>query len=151
MLTRWSDVDRTYLMIDDFQRRVSQMFEGFETRRRPGLGLTPRGTWPPVNMYDTVDALEFHALVPAVFDKDLKISVNQDVLTISGERQVTAPEGYSVHRQERGSVKFSRSFTLPCKCNMERVSATVKHGVLTLRMAKAPEAQPRQITVTTQE
>ena len=72
------------------------------------------------------------------------------MLTISGERKVEAPEGYSVHRQERGSVKFSRSFTFPCRIDTEKASATVKDGVLTIKLAKAAEAKPRKITVTAQ-
>jgi len=148
MLTRWTDLDRTFAMMDEFQRRVNRMFEDYEGYRRPGMSFARRETWPPLNMYDRGEDLEIHALVPGISEKDLNVTVNQEVVTLSGERRVSIPEGYSVHRQERGNVRFSRSFTLPCKCDLEKVSATVKNGVLTLKMAKAPEAQPRQITVT---
>jgi HSP20 family protein len=155
MLTRWTDlwpdIDRTVAAMDEFQRRMNQLFKGYEgheTYRRPGLAATPRGSWPPVNLYDAGEELVLHALVPGVTEKDLTITAHQDVLTLSGERQSTAPEGYSVHRQERGGIRFSRSFTLPCACDLEKVSATVKDGVLTVRLAKAAEAKPRQITVT---
>ena len=90
------------------------------------------------------------ALVPGLSEKEIQISGNQEVLTISGERKVDAPEGYSVHRRERGNVRFSRSFTFPCRLDMERASASVKDGVLTIKLAKAAEAKPRQITVTAQ-
>ena len=140
-------MDRTFAVMDELQRRMNQLFEGFETQRRPGLSVTPRGTWPPVNIYDSGDELRLQALIPGVSEKEISVTANQEVLTISGERKVAIPEGYSVHRQERGSVRFSRSFTLPCKCDTDRVSATVKNGVLTLKLAKAAEAKPRQITV----
>lgn len=149
MLTRWTDLDRTFAWMDDFQRRMNRLFADYEGQRRPGLTRTLRGSWPPINLYDRGDELELHALIPGVTDKDLKVTAHQDVLTLSGHRKVEMPEGYSVHRQERGSVEFTRSVGLPCKCDLEKVSATVKDGVLTMKLAKAPEAQPRQITVTT--
>ena len=82
-------------------------------------------------------------------EKELQISLNQDVLTLSGERKPDAVEGYTVHRKERPSVRFSRSFSLPCKVDPEKTSAVLKNGVLTLALNKAAEAQPRQIAVTT--
>jgi HSP20 family protein len=60
---------------------------------------------------------------------------------------VAPPEGYSVHRQERTASRFSRSFTLPCAVNGDAISASLEHGVLTVTLPKAPESQPRQITV----
>ena len=64
---------------------------------------------------------------------------------MSGSRTVAAPEGYSVHRRERADLKFSRSFALPVRVDWERVDASVVNGLLTVRMHKAPEAQPQQI------
>jgi HSP20 family protein len=52
-----------------------------------------------------------------------------------------------VHRQERPGLRFSRSFTLPTKIDSEKTTAVLKNGVLTLTLPKAPEAQPRQISV----
>jgi len=151
MLTRWtdlwSDFDRTFSLMNELQRRMNQVFSDFETPRGPTYGSMPRGSWPPVNLYDNGEELLLRALVPGISEKDLKITANQDVVTITGERTTRAPEGYSVHRQERGNVRFSRSFTFPCKCDLEKVTASVKDGVLTMRLAKVPEAKPRQITV----
>ena len=61
----------------------------------------------------------------------------------------TCPEGYSVHRQERTSLKFARSLTLPGRVDSEKTTANLKHGVLTLVLPKTPEDQPRQIAVST--
>jgi len=60
---------------------------------------------------------------------------------------VRAPEGYSAHRQERPSVNFSRSFTLPCRVNADRTIGSVKDGVLTITLEKAADAMPRQIAI----
>jgi len=148
MLTRWADLwpdyDRTFEVMDNLQR----LFSDLETYRRPGFSSTARGSWPPVNLHDSGEELVLSALVPGMSEKDLTITANQDMINIAGERKTSVPEGHSVHRQERGSVRFSRSFTFPCKCDLERVSASVKDGVLTVKVAKAPEAKPRQITIT---
>ncbi|MCK6588252.1 MAG: Hsp20/alpha crystallin family protein, partial [Polyangiaceae bacterium] len=70
-----------------------------------------------------------------------------DVLTLKGERKSDAPQGYTAHRRERAPIQFARSFSLPCRVDLEKTSAVVKDGLLTVTMAKAPEAQPRQIQV----
>jgi HSP20 family protein len=73
--------------------------------------------------------------------------VNESTLTLEGEHKSDAPEGYSTHRQERGAYRFSRSFSLPFKADVEKCGATVKDGVLTVKVAKAKESQARQIEV----
>jgi HSP20 family protein len=137
-------------MMDELQRRMNRLFHEYDERRAPAFPRLSMGTWPQVNLFDAGDELVIQAQVPGMSEKDFEITGNQEVLTISGERRVEHPEGYSVHRQERGGVKFSRSFTFPCKVDMEKTSAAVKDGLLTIRLAKAPEAKPRQITVKAQ-
>ena len=88
--------------------------------------------------------------VPGLSEKDVQVTLNERGLSLSGERKVVAPEGYSAHRQERSHVKFARSLQLPCKVNPDQASASVKNGVLTITLAKAAEAQPRQIAVRAQ-
>ena len=147
MLTRWNDLDRTLAMFDELQRRMNRVFTDLDRGRHGDLWTAGRGTWPPVNLYDAGEELVLVAQVPGVAEEAVKITANQDVLTINGERKADVPEGYSVHRQERGDVTFSRSFTFPCKVDLEKATATTKDGLLTVRLAKAPEAKPRQITV----
>lgn len=151
-LTRWSNFDRDFgrgfAAFDLLRRRMDELFRDFD---QPQAGLRGRYhgdvTWPRTNLYDSGSELVLLAAVPGLSDKDIAVNATGDVLTISGERKVGAPEGYSVHRQERGSVAFSRSFTLPCKVDIEKASANVRDGMLTIRMPKAAEARPRQITV----
>jgi HSP20 family protein len=138
-------------MMDELQRRMNRLFYEYDVGRAPAaIPRLSAGSWPRVNLYDAGEELVIEAQVPGMSEKDFEITGNQEVLTISGERRVEHPEGYSVHRQERGGVRFSRSFTFPCKVDMEKTSATVKDGLLTIRLAKAPEAKPRQITVKAQ-
>ena len=90
------------------------------------------------------------AEVPGLGENDIQISATMDSLTIAGERKAAAPEGYAAHRQERGALRFARSFALPAKIDVDKVSASVKNGVLTVTMPKHPESQPKAITVKAQ-
>jgi HSP20 family protein len=155
MLTRFSDIDRTFAVMDQLRRRMDRLFDEYEPgRARAGYGdeaerLWAR-RWPRFTLNDTGGSLVLKAEVPGLGDKDVQLSIHQDVLTLSGERKSDVPEGYYVHRQERAPVKFARSITLPCKVDPEKSSATLKDGVLTVTLNKAPEAQPRQIAVKVQ-
>jgi HSP20 family protein len=80
----------------------------------------------------------------------VKLTLQQDVITLSGERKPDAPEGYYAHRQERAPVKFARSFTLPCRVDPEKAGASLKDGVMTITLAKAADAQPRHISIKAQ-
>jgi len=160
MLTRFSDIDRTFAAMDQLRRRMDRFFEEYEpASRRDALRanladeterLWARGRWPRLTLADAGASLVFKAEVPGLTEKDLQLSIHQDVLTMSGERKQDVPEGYFVHRQERAPLKFARSFTLPCKVDPDKSTATLKDGVLTVTLTKAPEAQPRQIAVKVQ-
>jgi HSP20 family protein len=85
--------------------------------------------------------------VPGLSENDFEISVAGNTVTLRGERKVEVPEGYSTHRRERSAVKFAKSYQLPTRVDADKVTATLKHGVLTLTLPKVAEAQPRQISV----
>lgn len=87
------------------------------------------------------------AEVPGLTENDFQINLAGSTLTLKGERKLEAPEGYTVHRRERSAFHFARSLELPARVDGEKVTATLKNGVLTLMLPKAAEAQPRQITV----
>lgn len=157
MLTRFSDLDRTFVVMDQLRRRMDRLFDEYEpARRRDALRanlaeeterLWARSAWPRLSLSDGGANLVLKAEVPGLSEKDIHLSIQKDVLTMSAERKPDVPEGYIVHRQERTPLRFSRSFTLPCKVDPEKVTAALKDGVLTVTLAKAPEAQPRQIAV----
>lgn len=152
MLTRFTPFDRTVALMDDWRRRMDRAFADFQLPYAPvGTFDDPwslsEATWPRVNMYDNGSSLTLIAEVPGMAPGDLQIQLENDVLTLGGERRANVPQGYTAHRRERSSLSFTRTFNLPVKVNAEQVSATLKDGILTLEMAKAPEARPRQITV----
>jgi HSP20 family protein len=149
MFSRFGDASRDFALLDEFRRRMDRVWDDMDSSwsGRPSARSHSSSAWPRINLYDEGSNLVLKADVPGLSEKDVQVTLNESGLSISGERKVAPPEGYSAHRQERTSFTFSRSLTLPCKVNPEQTQATVKNGVLTVTLAKAPEAQPRQITV----
>lgn len=153
MLTRFTDFDRSFDFLDDFRRQMDRVLGDLDDRwgyGRPDPTALSDAAWPRVNVLDGGAELIVTADVPGLTEKDLDITLHDGVLTLAGERKADAPEGYQVHRRERGALRFKRSFTLPAKVDAERTTATVKDGVLEVKLAKAAEARPRQITVRSQ-
>jgi HSP20 family protein len=103
--------------------------------------------FPALNLYETEDAYVLTAEVPGVAPEELEISLERSTVTLRGERKVAHEEGASVHRSERPAGAFRRAIDLPVPIDGEKVEAVHRHGVLTLRLPKAPEHRPRQISV----
>jgi len=153
MLSRLTDFDRTFDVLDELRRQMDRVWNDYEgawgVTRTPSQTLSA-GMWPRFNVLDAGSNLLVTADVPGLSDKDLNVSLEDGVLTVSGERKGLVPEGYTAHRRERSNVRFSRSLALPLKVDPEKAAASVKDGVLTITIAKAPEARPRQIAVRSQ-
>ena len=116
-----------------------------------GVAHVPVGNaaWQPnADIREGKDSYFIALDVPAVEPKDITVAVNDGVLTIAGERaaEVLEPDT-KVHRRERRSGKFSRSFTLPDDVDANAIEATAKAGVLTIRITKRAVAQPVSIEV----
>lgn len=141
MLNYWGDfgLDRTFAWMDDFRRRMDRMVEEYDqTARAPQYRMSLR---------DQGKEYLLVAELPGFSQENLKVSLHNETLTISGERSNEPPQGYTVHRRERAPIQFSRSFTLPVKVDPDKARAELKDGILCLTLEKAPEAQPRQINI----
>ena len=125
---------------------MDDLFVEFETPR--SRSQQERG-WPAINLYDHGESLIIYAAVPGLKDDEINISAQEDVVTLSGSKVTETPDGYTVHRKERSTVNFSRSFSLPIKVDFDKSVANLKNGILTVMLPKSPEAQPRRIAVTT--
>lgn len=152
MLSRYSDLDRSFSVIDQLRRRMDQLFEEGAPSAARGSREEPervwsRGRFPRITFADAGATLVLEAEMPGLGDKDVQLSILKEVLTLTGERKADAPEGYYVHRQERSPIRFSRSFTLPCKVDPDKSAATLKNGVLRITLAKAADEQPRRIAI----
>jgi HSP20 family protein len=137
-LVRWNPVrDLASMEVD----RLNRMFEDFY-----GTG---RGWAPAVDIYETNDR-EFviKAELPDMKREQINVTFENSVLTLSGERKSEfADNAGSIHRAERVYGSFSRSFTLPATVDGNRISASYKDGVLTVRIPQREDAKPKQIAV----
>jgi HSP20 family protein len=141
-ITRWNPIhDLAAVEVERLNRMFNQVFGGEPLAS---------GAWTPaVDIFEAPNHdLIVKAEVPAMKKEDIKVSVEQNVLTIEGERKLdsdVARDQY--HRLERGFGAFRRSFTLPATLDGSRVSASYTDGVLTVTLPQKAEAQPRQIQV----
>lgn len=106
-------------------------------------------TWAPsVDIYETENELVIKADLPELSEKDLDVRIENNMLTIRGERkfeQKVKEENYL--RIERSYGSFSRSFSLPNTVNTEAIKAEYKHGALTIELPKRAESKPKQVKV----
>lgn len=128
------------------QDQVNRLFESSFQGRGDHSALT---TWAPaVDIYETENELVLKADLPDAVEKDIDIRVENNMLTIRGERkfeQQVKEENYL--RIERTYGSFSRSFGLPNTVNTESIHAAYKNGVLTVTMPKRAESKPKQVKV----
>jgi HSP20 family protein len=145
-LARWTPM-RT---LPAFQEEMNRMFNEFFRGGTGGEQGWVAGAWtPPVDIYDTDDALVLKAELPGVSKDDVSIEVHHNTLTLRGERKHEAEvkeENY--HRVERAYGTFQRSFVLPTMVDQDKVQATYQDGVLELRLPKLESAKPRRIAIT---
>lgn len=105
----------------------------------------------PVDVFEHEDRYEFWLDVPGVNREDLKLSIENDTLRLTGERPAqaeTEQNGKFYRRVERWTGSFSRTFTLPNTVDSTRIEAKLQDGVLKLILPKREQAKPRQITIT---
>lgn len=127
---------------DQLRHGMDELFEraGARAARRAGV-------FPPVNLYETADGYVLTAELPGVSGQDLEISIENNRVTLGGQREVERPKEASVHRAERTSGGFRRSVELPAEVDADKAEASHRNGVLTVRLPKAEKHQPRRIAV----
>jgi len=134
-------------IFDQFRRLQEEMDELFGQWSSPsGIRSPPRGSFPAVNVGASPDKLEVYFFLPGVDPKRLEISIQQNVLTVSGERKISA-ENKATYRQERFSGEFRRAITLPEDVAVDGVDARYRDGVLQISVPRREQARPRQIQV----
>jgi HSP20 family protein len=129
------------------QERMNRLFEDRLARVRGEEPMT--GSFaPPVDIYETEQAIVLEVDVPGLKLEDLDIRVENNTLTIRGERQQsTEVKEENYHRVERYYGSFTRSFAVPNQVDPQKIEATYENGVLRLTMAKREESKPKQIKV----
>ena len=143
ILNRWEGQRGTSTSQDHFGRVFNELFE----RAGQESNLT---TWAPsVDIFENEHELVVKADLPGVDPKDLDIRVENNLLTIRGERKFEKKTNEGNYlRVERAYGSFARSFSLANTVNSEAIKADYQNGVLTLSLPKREEAKPKQIKVT---
>jgi HSP20 family protein len=130
------------------RERMNRLFEEAFTARGEEKELIS-GNWSPsVDIYESENALVLSAEIPGLDEKDVEIKVENNTLSISGERKFekeTKEENY--HRIERSYGSFYRSFTLPNYIDHNKITAEHESGILKITMPKKPELKPRKVKI----
>ena len=147
MFANLRDIDRMFGTMDLLQGRFDRLLNDFNRSRGYDSTRAIADSAPRTNLYDKGEHFEILADIPGFSKEDLNVKIQGNYLEITGTRKTDTPEGYCCHRTERGTTKFSRSFTLPSEVDATRVEAMLKNGFLTLRLPKSEAAKPRQITI----
>ena len=140
-VARWRPFHQAMCEADRLHEEMSLMFGRFGSGER-------RAARPPLDLRQDEENLYLEAELPGLAREDLEITVSgEDELTVRGERKPPEHEGAAWHRRERDFGAFERTVALPCPVDAEKVSATMRHGVLTVTLPKAAAARPRKIDV----
>jgi HSP20 family protein len=141
----------TFLARRDFstlQDRMNRIFRESFNPESPEEAVTTANFAPPVDVYEDEHNITLKIEVPGIDEKDINVSIENNTLTVRGERRFEKDEKEeNFHRVERMYGSFTRSFTMPNTVDPEEVSAHYEKGVLKIRLAKKAEAKPKLIKV----
>ena len=135
--------------MDGLFARYNPFFSRSVAAHQDSVGEGDSPAWTPVaNISETETAYLIKAELPEVNKEDVKVTVNEDVITISGERRKEAEQqDEKVHRVESFYGNFSRSFRLPENADVAAIQAESRNGVLKVRVPKTPAPKPRTVEV----
>src|SRR5271156_2252125 len=143
VITRWEPF-REFSTLQDRLNRLFQQSVG-EGREE---SLTTSSFAPPVDVYEDDHQVTLKIEVPGIDEKDIDVRLENNTLTVHGERKLEKEEKEENYRRvERQYGSFTRSFTVPTTVDSEKVSATYDKGVLKIALPKKAEAKPKQIKV----
>lgn len=135
-------------LFDDLRRMQQEMDEAFGLRSWPaGIRSVARGSFPPINVGTTADRVDVYLFAAGLDPKALDISIQQNLLTITGERNIEVPENAQYYRQERFSGGFRRVITLPEDVDPDKIDAHYRDGILQVSVQRRESMKPRQIEV----
>jgi HSP20 family protein len=143
-LIRWEPARE----LNSLQNEMNRLFNTFFDTPLPNGGATARRWLPPMDLAETDDEFVLKADLPGLAEKDVNIELEDNVLTISGERGSEHEERKEgVHRVERAYGTFSRSLSLPEGVDPEAIKASFDRGVLEVRIPKPEQRKPRKVEI----
>jgi HSP20 family protein len=147
LLTGWESL-RELSAMQDRMNRANRLFRESYSPEGPEEALTTTALAPPVDIYEDEHNIILKIDVPGINEKDIDVSVQNNTLTVHGERKIEKEEKEeNFRRVERQYGSFTRSFTLPSSVEPGQVNARCDKGVLKINLAKKAEAKPTQIKV----
>jgi HSP20 family protein len=147
VLTRWEPF-REFSTMQDRMNRMNRLFRESYSPEGPEEALTTTGFAPLVDIYEDEHNITLKIEVPGIDEKDIDVRIENNILTVHGERKIeTEEKEENFRRVERQYGSFTRSFTLPSSVDTGQVSANYDKGVVKISMAKKAEAKPKQIKV----
>jgi HSP20 family protein len=143
-ITRW----RPFRDLVSIQDEMNRLFDDFFGRPMVRSGWT-EGVWSPsVDVSENKDNVVIKAEIPGMTKDDVKISIQDNVITLKGEKKQEKEEkDANYHRIERSYGSFCRSFTLPTAVKADKIKATYKDGVLNVTLPKTEEVKPKEIPI----
>jgi HSP20 family protein len=146
-LTGWES-PRVFSALQDRMNRMNRLFRESYGSEGPEEALTTTTLAPPVDIYEDEHNIVLKIEVPGIDEKDIDVRIQNNTLTVHGERKIEKEEKEeNFRRVERQYGSFTRSFTLPSSVDPGQVSAHCDKGVLKINLAKKAEAKPTQIKV----
>ncbi len=143
-LTRWTPMNEFM----NLQREVNRLFNTVAPRSRRDEDYESAVWSPVVDITEDADSYTLFFDIPGIDRNQVKMSFADNTLSVSGERKMLEEKkDVTMHRIERLTGKFYRSFTFPTAVNADKISATYIDGVLTVAVPKAEEVKPRQISI----
>jgi HSP20 family protein len=134
--------------MQDRTNRMNRLFRELYGPEGPEEALTATSFAPPADVYEDEHTITLKLEVPGIDEKDIDVRIENNMLTIHGERKIEKEEKEeNFCRVERQYGSFTRSFTLPSSVDTGQVRANYDKGVLKISLAKRVEAKPKQITV----
>lgn len=133
-------------MFGTLQREIDRLFDDFSRGGFPSLAAS--GATVRMDFADTQDGIELTAELPGLQENDVQVTLSDNVLTVSGEKQAEKEEkDKNYHFIERSYGAFSRSVELPADIQADKISATISNGVLKVTVPRAAKAEPKKIEV----
>jgi HSP20 family protein len=143
-LIRWEPARE----LNSLQTEMNRLFNTFFDTPLPNGGATGRRWLPAMDLVETDDDFVLKADLPGLSEKDVNIELEDNVLTISGERRSEHEERKEgLHRVERASGGFTRSLTLPEGVDPEAIKASFDRGVLEVHIPKPEQRKPRKVAI----
>lgn len=135
-------------LFDELWRLDPQWSQALSSSPWPsGIRSVRQGTYPPLNVGSSADSVDVYVFAAGIDPRSLDVTLQQNLLTLSGRREEQPEEGATYYRRERFAGSFQRVLTLPEDVDPDNVEASYKEGVLHVRIGRREAVKPKRIEV----